>query len=150
MQTVQKKVAIVLHPGKMAHSMTTMCHQLWHQYVSSETHVVTHWQNEGLTWTCPRPRTWAAAIRSFFWLAYRKGGRDGKHENTGEEGGGGGGSNNKNHTHTKVLDHKDLISVILTHKHMCIWAKQAWAYNEPGTDILSVSSGRYCRCFCYC
>lgn len=45
---------------------------------------VTRWQNRGLTWTCPRPRTWAAAIRSFFWLAYRKGGRDGKHENTGD------------------------------------------------------------------
>lgn len=45
---------------------------------------VTHWQHGGLTWSGPRPRTWAAAIRSLFWLAYRKGGRDGKHENIGD------------------------------------------------------------------
>lgn len=35
---------------------------------------VTQWQSRGLTWTWPCPRTWAAAIRSFFWLAYRRGG----------------------------------------------------------------------------
>lgn len=45
---------------------------------------VTRWRNVGLTWTCPRPRNWAAAIRSFFWLAYRKGGRVGKHGSTGD------------------------------------------------------------------
>lgn len=40
-------------------------------------------RNRGLTWSRPCPRTWAAAIRSLLWLAYREGGRDGKHENIG-------------------------------------------------------------------
>lgn len=46
--------------------------------------IVTQWQRGALTWSGPRPRTWAAAIRSLFWLAYREGGRDGKHENIGD------------------------------------------------------------------
>lgn len=46
-----------------------------------------HSQNRELTWACPRPRTWDAAIRSLFWLAYDEEGRDGIHDRGWREGG---------------------------------------------------------------
>lgn len=54
---------------------------------------VTQWQGRGLTWTWPCPRTWAAAIRSLFWLAYRRGGMVNMTINGGE-----GRSHNQDHT----------------------------------------------------
>lgn len=91
-----------------------------------------HSQNRELTWACPRPRTWDAAIRSLFWLAYDEEGRDGIHDRGGREGRRG--SNNKNHTeglfvHKKNLDYTELISVI-SQVHAYAWAKQACLNNK--------------------